>query len=89
MPFIPHTNDEVAEMLGAIGADSIDALFDEIPGELRNEVLNQVPLGCPEMDMLAQLGARARQDEVTACFVGAGCYDHHVAGRGMGRHSTG
>ena len=78
MPFIPHTAEEVAEMLGAIGAERIDDLFDEIPGELRNEVLDTVPPGCPEMDMLAQLGGRARQDEVAACFIGAGCYDHHV-----------
>jgi glycine dehydrogenase subunit 1 len=78
MPFIPHTDDEVAEMLGAIGADSIEALFDEIPNELRNEDLSQVPVGCSEMDMLAKLGARAGQDEVGPCFIGAGCYDHHV-----------
>jgi glycine dehydrogenase subunit 1 len=31
MPFIPHTDDDVAEMLAVIGAPSIEALFDEIP----------------------------------------------------------
>jgi glycine dehydrogenase subunit 1 len=35
MPFIPHTDTDVREMLGAIGAPSIDALFDEIPAALR------------------------------------------------------
>ena len=30
MPFIPHTEQDVQAMLGAIGADSIEALFDEI-----------------------------------------------------------
>jgi glycine dehydrogenase subunit 1 len=30
------------------------------------------------MDMLAELGARARRDEVDLCFIGAGCYDHHI-----------
>ena len=31
MPFIPHTNTDVQEMLAEIGAASIDQLFDEIP----------------------------------------------------------
>ncbi len=35
MPFIPHTEADVKDMLGAIGAPSIDALFDEIPAALR------------------------------------------------------
>ena len=34
MPFIPHTEDDTREMLAAIGASSIDDLFDEIPKEL-------------------------------------------------------
>ena len=34
MPFIPHTETDVAEMLAEIGVTNIDALFDEIPSEL-------------------------------------------------------
>jgi glycine cleavage system pyridoxal-binding protein P len=30
MPFIPHTEEDVSVMLGAIGAASIEELFDEI-----------------------------------------------------------
>ena len=30
MPFIPHTKEEVQQMLDTIGVDSIDQLFDEI-----------------------------------------------------------
>jgi glycine dehydrogenase subunit 1 len=35
MPFIPHTEKDTREMLAAIGVDSIEDLFDEIPAELR------------------------------------------------------
>jgi glycine dehydrogenase subunit 1 len=35
MPFIPHTEADVTEMLAAIGAPDIEALFEEIPPELR------------------------------------------------------
>ena len=73
MPFIPHTEAEVTEMLGTIGVASIGALFDEIPEVLRNEEMNRVPPGRTEMDMLALLSERARRDEVDLCFLGAGC----------------
>ena len=35
MPFNPHTPKDVGDMLAAIGAKSIEDLFDEIPKELR------------------------------------------------------
>jgi glycine dehydrogenase subunit 1 len=31
MPFIPHTQGDIREMLDAIGVDDIEQLFDEIP----------------------------------------------------------
>ena len=39
MPFIPHTDDDVRKMLDAIGAPSIETLFDEIPVHLRGNAL--------------------------------------------------
>ncbi|MEE4360570.1 MAG: aminomethyl-transferring glycine dehydrogenase subunit GcvPA [Pseudomonadales bacterium] len=78
MPFIPHTEQDVTEMLRVIGADSIDALFDEIPPAFRARPLTVVPEGVSEMHMLADLGARAARDDQVVCFAGAGAYDHHV-----------
>ena len=37
MPFIPHTEDDTREMLAAIGAASLDELFDEIRTEFETE----------------------------------------------------
>ena len=45
MPFIPHTEQDVREMLATIGAPSIDALFDEIPASLRIQGLDGIPEG--------------------------------------------
>ncbi len=78
MPFIPHTEDEIREMLGAIGVDSIDALFDEIPAELRCGELDAIPPGEPEMEVSRLMQARAGQDGQPLCFIGAGAYDHHI-----------
>ena len=43
MPFIPHTDADVRNMLGAIGASSIEELFDEIPAALKDVRLDRVP----------------------------------------------
>ncbi len=78
MPFIPHTEDDIRDMLGAIGVDSIDALFDEIPAELRCGELEAIPTGLPEMEVSRLMTARAREDGQPLCFIGAGAYDHHI-----------
>jgi glycine dehydrogenase subunit 1 len=78
MPFIPHTEDDVREMLSVIGAASIDDLFDEIPASLRCGALERIPAGQSEMEVAALMAARARQDGEPLCFIGAGAYDHHV-----------
>ena len=78
MPFIPHTDAEVASMLAAIGADSIDTLFDEVPAALRCDGLANVPEGLSEMAVGRIMKSWAGQDGEPVCFIGAGAYDHHI-----------
>jgi glycine dehydrogenase subunit 1 len=78
MPFIPHTDADIAAMLATIGVDSLEALFDEIPAELRAQGLDGIPAGLSEMEVTQLLQARARADGEPTCFIGAGAYDHHI-----------
>jgi glycine dehydrogenase subunit 1 len=78
MPFIPHTDDDIREMLASIGVKQIDDLFDEIPAELRCGELDKVPPGLSEMDVNRLMQSRAREDGQPLCFIGAGAYDHHI-----------
>ncbi|QHS10118.1 aminomethyl-transferring glycine dehydrogenase subunit GcvPA [Sinimarinibacterium sp. NLF-5-8] len=78
MPFIPHTESDVRAMLDVIGAPSIDALFDEIPTELRCAALDGVPEALPEMAITRLMHARAAQDGAALNFIGAGAYEHHI-----------
>lgn len=78
MPFIPHTEDDIREMLDAIGAGSIEDLFDEIPAELRCEGLQAVPAGLSEMATTRLMHERAAEDGQPLCFIGAGAYEHHI-----------
>jgi len=78
MPFIPHTDAEVRDMLQAIGVQSIEDLFDEIPAELRSKPLQAIPEGLSEMEVTQLMTARARQDGTPLSFLGAGAYEHHI-----------
>ena len=78
MPFIPHTEDDVREMLASIGVPSIEALFDEIPQALRSGGLTQVPEGLSEMEVARLMQARAERDGQYLNFIGAGAYEHHI-----------
>ena len=78
MPFIPHTQDDLQAMLEAIGVADLDALFDEIPEDLRAGELAALPAALSEMEVSQLLAARARADGQPLCFLGAGAYDHHI-----------
>ncbi|MEJ2619878.1 MAG: aminomethyl-transferring glycine dehydrogenase subunit GcvPA [Candidatus Thiodiazotropha sp.] len=78
MPFIPHTEDDIQQMLETIGVNSIDELFDEIPAELRCGELQEIPPGMPEMEVAKLMQSRAQADGQPLCFIGAGAYDHHI-----------
>ncbi len=78
MPFIPHTEAEVKEMLTAIGVSQINDLFDEIPADLRLADLPGIPEGLSEMEVSQLLQKRGAQDQYHLCFIGAGAYQHHI-----------
>jgi glycine dehydrogenase subunit 1 len=78
MPFIPHTDQEIAQMLQVIGAGSIDDLFDEIPVHLRAGGLGAIPSGMTEMEVSRLMRQRANRNTSALCFLGAGAYQHHI-----------
>jgi len=78
MSWIPTTASEQAEMLAAIGARSVEELFDSIPAELRMGAWD-VPPGLSEMavrDLMHRLASRNVTSH--ACFLGGGYYDHFI-----------
>jgi len=78
MPYIPHTPEEIREMLDAVGAPDVDALFAEIPAALRPQSF-ELAKGATEMAVRAameKLSAKNRIDLTS--FLGGGFYDHYV-----------
>jgi len=81
MRYLPHTDEEIAEMLQAIGLGSLDELFESIPERVRCREPLELE---PPLDELAlsrhveQLAAANRGAQMLS-FLGAGAYQHHVA----------
>jgi glycine dehydrogenase subunit 1 len=78
MPFIPHTDTDIRDMLDAIGVKDIEALFDEIPASLRAKPLTAIPEALNEMALGRFMQERATQDGKPLNFIGAGAYEHHI-----------
>jgi len=66
MPFVPHTEVEIREMLAAIGAARVEDLFDEIPAALRSG-LKHVPAGLSEMEVARLMFSRAGGSGLVLC----------------------
>src|SRR5919204_5945729 len=81
MRYLPLTNEDRADMLARIGANSIDALFADIPeSKLLKQELD-LPRGKTEMEverLLTGLAAKNVAAGAVPFFVGAGAYKHHV-----------
>ena len=78
MPYIPHTPEDTQDMLSTIGASNLHTLFDEIPPSLHYTGFQQIPAGVNEMDMLKEAQNLANKNRNGICFMGAGCYEHHI-----------
>ncbi len=80
MRYLPHTDEDLRDMLRAIGAPSLDALFGDIPPDVRLKK----PLALePALDEAALMGhlenlAHRNDSSRMLSFLGAGLYDHHI-----------
>ena len=80
MSYAPNTDADRNEMLRAIGVESIDDLFVDIPSEFRDPELN-LPPALPEMDALRHFSGYAAANRTLddlPSFLGAGFYRHFV-----------
>ncbi|HWQ96384.1 MAG TPA: aminomethyl-transferring glycine dehydrogenase subunit GcvPA [Candidatus Methylomirabilis sp.] len=77
MPYIPHTEIEIKEMLKQIGVTSVDELFADIPEELLYDEKEPFP-GKSEREVVHEIGSILMQNKIYPMFSGAGCYNHYV-----------
>ena len=76
--YFPHTPSDLQTMLSAVGVDTIDALYADVPEQVRFRGDYQLPEEMSELEvrqLFEQLGAQNKQ---LTCFAGAGVYDHYT-----------
>lgn len=77
--YIPVTENEKKEMLLAIGIDSIDDLFGQIPEEMIIKDGLDLPEGMSEIQIHKKMTAMAEKNQVfKSLFRGAGAYRHYI-----------
>ena len=78
MGYGPHTDADRATMLAALGIDSVDALFEDIPPAVRASGI-VLPGPEPELTLATRLQALAGRNRVDlVSFLGAGAYEHFI-----------
>jgi glycine dehydrogenase subunit 1 len=79
--YIPHTADDVRQMLETIGVADLDALFASVPEKLRLARRLAVPQVASEQEVAAELAALAARNANAGThdwFLGAGTYSHYA-----------
>jgi glycine dehydrogenase subunit 1 len=80
MRYLPHTGEDIAAMLGAVGVKDIDDLFAAIPADCRFDGELDLPEAMSEWALEGHVGALADRMAVSPyiLFLGAGSYDHYI-----------
>ncbi len=81
MRYIPHTPDDVRQMLSVIGVDSVESLFAEIPEDVRLQRPLDLPLPLSESELLRELAALSSRNDAartSLSFLGGGAYNHFI-----------
>ncbi|MEE9569840.1 MAG: aminomethyl-transferring glycine dehydrogenase subunit GcvPA, partial [Candidatus Binatia bacterium] len=80
MAYIPHTEAERQEMLAAIGFESMDEMYSDLPEAVRFPDL-ALPDAASEMEVMEELQLLSEANlhvRQASCFLGAGAYNHYV-----------
>jgi glycine dehydrogenase subunit 1 len=76
--YVPHTKEEISQMLKTIGASSVEDLFKDIPKSLRAKSF-ELPAGMTEFEVTMRLKKLASTNATGLInFVGGGFYDHFI-----------
>ena len=76
--YFPHTQDDLKSMLERVGIDSLDALYAQIPEEIRFRGDYKLPSEMSEMEVRELFEKLGSQNQLLTCFAGMGVYDHYT-----------
>ena len=75
MNYIPHTKDDIAKMVSAVGCSSVEELMSQFKPRLEKLNLSN-PMS--EMELFSYISNLAEKNITPEYFVGGGSYDHYI-----------
>lgn len=79
MRYLPHTEEDIREMLQVVGASSLEALFAHIPEACRRSGPMRLPEAMSEWDLEEHLqGLSGHMASDCTAYLGAGSYSHFI-----------
>jgi len=79
MDFVPHSIDDQKQMMGAIGIDSLEELFADIPEKFRLKGLLDLPPALSEQETCSLMSGLAEENRIPSLtLTGAGAYHHYI-----------
>ena len=76
--YFPHTPEDIDQMLRKVGAQSLDALFEEVPEAIRFKGEYDLPQAMSETEVRQTFERLCERNSQMTVFAGAGVYDHYV-----------
>ncbi|MFA5470522.1 MAG: aminomethyl-transferring glycine dehydrogenase subunit GcvPA [Acholeplasmataceae bacterium] len=76
--YLPHTTQEIKEMLDKIQASSIDDLFEKIPKSLKLKQTYNIPSQLGDYELTKHMQELSNTNKQLLIFRGAGSYDHYT-----------
>lgn len=81
MRYLPHTSEDIAAMLKAVGIESLEGLFTHIPQDCRRKETLKIPEALTEWELNDHIDTLAGNMAVSPeykVFLGGGSYEHHI-----------
>ncbi|MCH5232164.1 MAG: aminomethyl-transferring glycine dehydrogenase subunit GcvPA [Muribaculaceae bacterium] len=75
--YMPHSEKDIKEMLEAIGVESIDSLYKDVPEEVIYKEEYNIPSGMSEIELRRHFEELAGKNKPLVVFAGVGAYDHY------------
>lgn len=81
MRYVPHTSEDIAEMLHTVGVSDLEALFGSVPADCRRHAGLRLPESLTELELSAHVNELASSVAVEpnyVSFLGSGSYEHFI-----------
>ena len=76
--FLPHTGEDIQQMLDRIGIKKLEDLYAEVPESIRFKGDYDIPETMSELEIRAFFEKLGQKNDKLTCFAGGGVYDHYA-----------